>query len=131
MFKSLPRQTFRDVQEVLFPAFFTVGATCLALQLVIVQTALTAAPGQLALLAGCLGATLLNLVWLEPAVTVVMKERASLEKMNTPVALTLYPEGKEAAMRRMGASFGKLHGLSSAANLAALCGIIAYAWRFL
>ena len=24
MFKNLPRQTFRDVQEVLFPAFFQV-----------------------------------------------------------------------------------------------------------
>lgn len=66
----------------------------------------------------------------EPATTVVMKERAKLEGMTAAAATEVYPEGKEVTMKRLSASFGKLHGASSIFNLAALCVAITYAWRY-
>ena len=156
MFKSLPRQTFRDVQvrqrclprmrllrasrpdaprlqEVLFPAFFALGALTIALQMAFVPLLHTgaAATAPLTLLGVSMAATLANMLWVEPATTVVMKERASLESMPHAVATGFYPEGKEAAMKRLSASFGKLHGASSIFNLVALCGAITYGWRYI
>jgi hypothetical protein len=90
-----------------------------------------AATAPLTLLGLSLAATLANMLWVEPATTVVMKERASLEGMPHAVATGFYPEGKEAAMKRLSASFGKLHGASSIFNLAALCGAITYGWRYI
>ena len=132
MFKSLPRQTFRDVQEVLFPAYFALGALTIALQMAFVPLLHpgAAASAPLTLLGLSLAATLANLLWVEPATTAVMKERASLESMPHAVATGFYAEGKEAAMKRLSASFGKLHGASSVFNLAALCGAITYGWRY-
>jgi hypothetical protein len=43
----------------------------------------------------------------------------------------VYPGGKDAAMKRLSASFGKLHGASSVANLVALVCAIVYGWRFM
>jgi hypothetical protein len=132
MFKQLPRQTFRDVQEVLFPAFFALGALTIALQMAFVPALFpgTVTP-PMTLLGLSLAATLANMLWVEPATTVVMKERAKLEGMTHAVATGFYPEGKEAAMKRLSASFGKLHGASSVFNLAALCGAITYGWRYI
>ena len=128
MFKSLPRQTFRDVQEVLFPAYFQQHTLAISLLFVIAPLALSGAVtnNQWTLLGVSLVGTLANLMWLEPATTKVMKARAALEKMSLPVAGTLYPEGKDKAMKKFGADFGKYHGLSSLANLVVMCTCIAY-----
>jgi hypothetical protein len=133
MFKSLPRQTFRDVQEVLFPAFFALGTVAISLQMVLIPSLPPAAAvtPKLTLLGVALVATLANLLHLEPRTTAVMKERAALEKMSHPIASALYPGGKDAAMKALSASFGKLHGASSVANLVALVCAIAFGWRFM
>lgn len=34
-------------------------------------------------------------------------------------------------MKQLGGSFGKFHGLSSLANLIALCGAVVFGWRAL
>lgn len=127
MFKSLPRQTFRDVQEVLFPAYFQLHTLAIALLGVLAPLAFSAVTRQQWVLLGVsFVATLANLLWLEPATTAVMKKRASLEKTTAAVAGAFYPEGKDAAMKKLGKEFGKLHGLSSMANLVAMCTCIAY-----
>ena len=133
MFKSLPRQTFRDVQEVLFPAFFALGALTISLQMAFVPLLYpgAAATAPLTLLGVSMAATLANALWIEPATTKVMKERASLESMPHAVATGFYPEGKDKAMKALSASFGKLHGASSIFNLVALCGAITYGWRYI
>lgn len=128
MFKTLPRQTFRDVQEVLFPAYFQLSTLALALMAVLAPLAFSVTQQQWYLLGAAGVATLLNLFWLEPATTTVMKLRAELEKMSDAASTGIYPEGKAAQMKRFGADFGKFHGLSSVANLVALCAAIAYGW---
>ena len=64
--------------------------------------------------------TLLNLLYLEPASTSNMFDRYSLED-----------DGKKdtAEYKKLAASFGKFHGLSSLFNLVALCGGIVHGTR--
>ena len=132
MFKSLSRQTFRDVQEVLFPAFFATCTAWNALLLALAPLVLrSSSPGAAQLLAVSLAATLANLLYLEPATTRVMLERAALERMSNPIASGVYPQGKDAAMKALGKRFGALHGASSAANLVALVVAVVYGWRFM
>jgi hypothetical protein len=76
-------------------------------------------------------ASLLNLFWLEPETTKVMKTRASLEKMRPSEAALLYTEGKEAKLKALGKSFGAFHGMSSIFNLSALVTGIVYAYTAL
>ena len=132
MFKQLPRQTFRDVQEVLFPAYFRLSLLCISLLAVLAPLSFaTVSPLQWKLLYGSLGATLLNLLWLEPATTAVMKERALLEKTSPSMAAGAYPEGKEAKLKSLGKDFGKFHGLSSLFNLSAIITCIGYGFELI
>jgi hypothetical protein len=62
--------------------------------------------------------TLLNMVYLEPTATRIMFERYDLDNM---------PGGNTSEKhRKLAATFGKLHGLSSLANLIAFCGAVAH-----
>lgn len=123
----MPRQTFRDVQEVLFPAFFQMSALCVALLLALSPESGPA--NALSALAPAFAAVLANLLFLEHKTTDVMKRRAALERMDDAAALAAYPGlGKKLALKQLGGQFGKWHGLSSAANLVALCGAIAFGW---
>ena len=132
MFKSLPRQTFRDVQEVLFPAYFQLHTLSIALVAVLAPLALaTVSQQQWVLLGVSMVGTLANLVWLEPVTTKVMKSRAELEKMTSAVASAFYPEGKDAGLKGLGRQFGLYHGLSSTANLVAMCTCITYGYSLL
>ena len=65
-------------------------------------------------------ATLLNLLYLEPTSTRVMFDRYSLED-----------EGKKESEQytKLAKSFGKFHGMSSLANLVALCGGVVHGVR--
>lgn len=128
LFKNVPRQTFRDVQEVLFPRYFMLSLACILMQLVTAaQVFPSFGQSQMILLGVSLASTLLNIAWLEPATTKVMKERAELEKMAPSVASGFYPEGKEARLKTLGGQFGKFHGLSSLFNLIVMGCSIAYA----
>lgn len=64
--------------------------------------------------------TLLNLLYLEPKSTSVMFDRYQLEDEGNR-------EGEEYKMKAK--SFGKLHGMSSLANLVALCGGVVHGVR--
>jgi hypothetical protein len=64
--------------------------------------------------------TLLNLLYLEPKSTAVMFDRYQLEDEGKR-------EGEEYKMKAK--SFGKLHGMSSLANLVALCGGVVHGVR--
>ena len=123
MFKNLPRQTFGRLQSRLFPLYFSVVASCSVFAL----SSLYFGPGllqrQAVTLGTTLGATLLNLFFVEPAATRSMFERYEHEN---DAGGGKRDEARIAALKK---DFGKWHGLSSAANLAALVAAVAHgAW---
>ena len=64
-----------------------------------------------------LAMTLMNQFWLEPKSSATMFRRYELEDT---------PDGKDSdEYKKLAASFGKLHGISSLANLVALCAAVA------
>jgi hypothetical protein len=114
MFRHLPKEVFGNLQAKLFPAYF-------ATQVVAGGLAAAGAVGGWggkggsangALAAAAAGA--LNLVLLEPLTTAAMYERRAAATAGGPAAA--------AANKR----FGMLHGLSSAANLAGLVGMVVH-----
>ena len=131
LFKNLPRQTFRDVQEQLFPVYFQLGALCVALLAVLAPLCHAVGGAQWRLLAAAAAAVGANLLYLEPHTSKIMKDRAALERMTHAVATGFYPAGKDAQLKAFAKEFGKLHGLSSLANLVALCVAVAYGWSLL
>lgn len=119
MFKNLPRQTFGRLQSHLFPAYFSIIAACLAVQgLTLWLSPFGIAQKQAINLGVGLVATLGNLLVAEPAATASMFKRYALEN-----------EGgsrNEAAITSLKKEFGKLHGISSLLNLAALVCCVAH-----
>mmetsp|Transcript_8895 Transcript_8895/g.30980 ORF Transcript_8895/g.30980 Transcript_8895/m.30980 type:complete len:254 (-) Transcript_8895:892-1653(-) len=124
MFKNLPRQTFRDVQEVLFPRYF---ATCALMGTVMLATggytAVAAPSNQMLALAIGVACAMLNVLVLEPNTSTVMRERAALEKMSPAEA----PD-KQERLKALGKQFGKWHGLSSIFNLGMLVAATGHMW---
>ena len=120
MFQNLPRQTFGKLQAKLFPKYFALGSITLVLQLVTlrslpvsIQTASTKA------LLTALVMTLANQLYLEPLSTNNMMRRYELEANDG---------GKDTdEYKKLKASFGKFHGLSSLTNLIALCAGVVHA----
>lgn len=113
MYKNLPKQTFGKLQAKLFPKYFQMGAACsAALVLTSMRLGLPIAPALISLVG-----TLSNLFYLEPEATKVMFERYDREDKGI----------KEPAVDKdLKARFGKLHGLSSLANLLTLVGLVAH-----
>jgi hypothetical protein len=121
MFKNLPRQTFGRLQSHLFPAYFSILAACQVIQaatLFLSPTGL-ARPQAISLGVG-LAATLANLLWAEPAATESMFKRYALEGAAPGAGRD------EAAITALKKEFGKLHGLSSLFNLAALVACVSH-----
>jgi len=120
MFKNLPRQTFGKLQSHLFPAYFSLTAAALVVQAatLALSPAGLAQPQAVSLGVG-LAATLANLLWAEPAATASMFKRYALEA--APAAGR--DEGAISALKK---EFGKLHGLSSLFNLAALVACVSH-----
>ena len=120
MFKNLPRQTFGKLQSHLFPAYFSIIAATLFIQAatLALSPAGLAKPQAISLGVGLLS-TLANLLWAEPAATESMFKRYALE--NAPAA-----SRDEAAISGLKKEFGKLHGLSSLFNLAALIACVSH-----
>lgn len=110
--QMLPRQMFGKLQSKLFPIYFGWSAVTLALQLLTGPVV-----GLTAQAMRCLGlslaATLLNILVLEPKSTKVMFQRYAMENNG---------EQSKPEYKKLAASFGKYHGLSSLANLVALVG---------
>lgn len=122
MFKSLGRQAFGRLQSKLFPIYFSVVAASTLFQ----TASLAFGPGvlgpQAVSLGVTLGATLINLLVIEPTTTKSMFERYALE--NAPAA-----SRDDARIARLRKEFSKLHGISSLFNLAALVACVAHgAW---
>mmetsp|Transcript_79860 Transcript_79860/g.200973 ORF Transcript_79860/g.200973 Transcript_79860/m.200973 type:complete len:270 (-) Transcript_79860:186-995(-) len=113
MFKNLPKQTFGRLQAVLFPKYFQLGTGCTAVVLLTgLRLGLPAGPAAISLLC-----TLANQLYLSPKATEVMFER--YDRQNKGL--------KDPKVdKKLGAQFGKLHGLSSLANLLALVGLVAH-----
>lgn len=121
MFKNLPRRVFGKLQSKLFPLYFQLCSVMIGLQLL----TLTAMPDILSKtsevsLAIAFFTTLLNLLYLEPKSTRVMFDRYTLEDDGKR-------ESEEYSQKAR--AFGKLHGISSLANLVALCGGIVHGVR--
>ncbi|KAL9191157.1 hypothetical protein ACHAXT_000863 [Thalassiosira profunda] len=121
MFKNLPRRTFGSIQSKLFPLYFRLCSAMIGVQIL----TLTRLPDILGKasevsLAIAFVTTLLNLLYLEPQSTRVMFDRYALED-----------DGKRDSDEYKGKAkaFGKLHGMSSLANLAALCGGVVHGVR--
>ena len=122
MYKNLPRQTFGNLQAKLFPKYFQLSTVTILTSLVTMRafgSVATLKPVYITL-ALSLVATLLNLLWLEPAATEVMFERYGLENLkekDTSITDKITDLKKQ---------FGKWHGMSSLANLVALCGSVSH-----
>jgi len=122
MFKNLPRKTFGRLQSKLFPKYFMLSAVAILLQLITVKGLSSSVPLVKATkaLGVAFGMTLINLFYLEPTSTKVMFDRYELEEKEG---------GKDSdEYRKLAASFGKFHGMSSLTNLVALCGAVAHAF---
>jgi len=120
MFKNLPRKTFGRLQSKLFPKYFMLSAVAILLQLITVKGLSDSVPLVKATkaLGVAFGMTLVNLFYLEPTSTKVMFDRYELEEKEG---------GKDSdEYKKLAASFGKLHGMSSLTNLIALCGAVAH-----
>jgi hypothetical protein len=121
MFKNLPRQTFGKLQAKLFPKYFAVCSITLLLQL-FTLTKVPALKDSVVVAKRALSAalimTLLNQFWIEPMTTENMMSRYRLEE-----------EGKTGSdeYKKLKGNFGKIHGVSSLANLISLCGGVAHA----
>ncbi|KAI6867179.1 hypothetical protein KC338_g4513 [Hortaea werneckii] len=144
-FKALPRPSFSTLQTAIFPPYFALQT---ALPLVL---ALTWPGEKLAGLGGqalrsnagwrgvlqednmwdalipigvMFGTNLLNLLYLGPATTKVMKERKHQE---TRDGKKYYDPGlKSQEMQRLNSSFSKLHGASSLSNVVGLAAMLFY-----
>lgn len=113
MFKNLPRQQFGSLQAKLFPLYFQLGAGCtVAMALTASRMGVSVGPSIVSLVA-----TLANLLYLEPKATSVMFQRYDRENLGLK---------NEAIDKDLKAQFGKLHGMSSLANLVALVGLVAH-----
>lgn len=113
MFKNMPRQQFGRLQAKLFPLYFQLGTGCtMAMALTASRLGISVVPSLVSLFA-----TLANLLILEPTTTANMFERYDRENQG------LKDEDRDKALK---ANFGKLHGLSSLANLVALVALIAH-----
>lgn len=122
MFKNLPRKTFGRLQSKLFPKYFMLSAVAILLQLITVKGLSDSVPLVKATkaLGTAFGMTLINLFYLEPTSTRVMFDRYELEEKEG---------GKDTdEYKKLAASFGKFHGMSSLTNLIALCGAVAHAF---
>lgn len=122
MFKNLPRKTFGRLQSKLFPKYFMLSAVAILLQLITVKGLSASVPLVKATkaLGVAFGMTLINLFYLEPTSTKVMFDRYELEEKEG---------GKDSdEYKKLAASFGKFHGMSSLTNLIALCGAVAHAF---
>ncbi|CAK0840117.1 unnamed protein product, partial [Prorocentrum cordatum] len=117
MFKNLPRKQFGSLQAKLFPKYFQLGTACTA---VVILTA-----SRLGMPTGCaifsLLCTLANLLYLEPESTSVMFARYDMEKEEEKSGEAWKRRNKELQAR-----FGKLHGMSSLANLLALVALVVH-----
>ena len=122
MFRSLGRQAFGRLQSKLFPIYFSVVAASTLFQAASLAFGAGILRPQAVSLGVTLGATLVNLLVVEPTTTKAMFERYELE--NAPAASR--DEARIAALRK---EFSKLHGVSSLFNLAALVAAVAHgAW---
>lgn len=122
MFRSLGRQAFGRLQSKLFPIYFSVVAAATVFQAASLAFGGGVLRPQAISLGVTLGATLINLLVVEPTTTKSMFERYELE--NAPAASR--DEARITALRK---EFSKLHGISSLFNLAALVACVAHgAW---
>nr|POF17337.1 putative mitochondrial outer membrane protein [Quercus suber] len=144
-YKALPRPQFSQLQQAIFPPYFSLQT---ALPVVLALTwpgekvlalggeTVRANTGAMGLLEGdnvwnalvpivlMFGTSLLNLVFLGPATTKVMRERKHQE---TRDGKKYYEEGpKSPEMQRLNKSFMRLHGASSLTNIIGLAGMIFY-----
>lgn len=120
MFKNMPRQMFGKVQAKLFPQYFALHAASLVLCAGTLLYGCGGLPQAQALTLGVsLAASLINLLFLEPAATKVMFARYDLE--NAPVR-------DEAAIKALYKKFGAFHGSSSLVNLVGMVGAVAHGW---
>ena len=125
MFKNLPKPVFGDLQAKLFPVYFGLQTATAAAALALTATGRAGGSGETArpraVAAGVAVAfSLLNLAVLEPLTTAAMYHRRAAQAEGSKLSA----EEKKKANGR----FGMLHGLSSLANLFALCAGVTVLW---
>mmetsp|Transcript_12029 Transcript_12029/g.15028 ORF Transcript_12029/g.15028 Transcript_12029/m.15028 type:complete len:271 (-) Transcript_12029:94-906(-) len=121
MFKSLPRRVFGTLQSKLFPKYFSLCSVAIGIQLVTLQKIPSLASQKIPFVALTTSfmMTLINQFYLEPKSTEVMFERYKIEEES--------PDGKNSPeYKKLAATFGKMHGMSSLSNLVALCGAVVH-----
>ncbi|KAL9087557.1 MAG: hypothetical protein Q9159_003573 [Coniocarpon cinnabarinum] len=142
-FKVLPRPSFATLQTGIFPVYFAMQTALPAMMALtfpdVASSAVTGArvsAGPMGLLddrvrlsaltpLGVAFATaLVNLVWLGPVTTQVMKERKHQETRDGKKSYDAGPHSPE--MQRLNKKFGQLHGVSSLANVVGLAALIFY-----
>lgn len=132
-YKALPRPMFSQLQQRVFPVYFTLQSIFPALVLVTHPTASitslltpsspyfysTTAPLLLAI-----AVSTLNLTVIGPATTRVMRKRKAQEAKE---GKKYYDEGpKSEAMKKLNSKFGRIHGISSLLGLVGFLSAAAY-----
>jgi len=139
-FKALPRPQFASLQSSVFPIYFGMQTglpVVLALTYPGERTAIGTGPsslggvlqesnryGVLAPILIMFGTGLANLLVIGPATTKIMKERKHQETRDGKKSYDPAPHSAE--MTRLNKAFGKMHGISSLVNLAAVIATLAY-----
>jgi hypothetical protein len=139
-FRALPRPQFATLQQATFPVFFgmqSVLPILLALTLPTERTAISTIPSSisgvldpinrwtvLAPLATNWVVAVVNLLYLGPATTKVMRERKHQETRDGKKSYDQGPHSTE--MERLNRKFGALHGASAGINLIGIAAIVYY-----
>ncbi|KAK4056341.1 hypothetical protein OIO90_002785 [Microbotryomycetes sp. JL221] len=125
-FKALPRQQFGHLQSKLFPKFFLLQAAASGLLLHWHRRAgkLHRASWNAWLLTVMVSTGLLNLLFVGPWTTAIMKRRHKLERLE---GKSYSDKPASSAMTELNKKFGIAHSVSSLANMGFTFAIIAHA----
>ncbi|TVY49857.1 putative mitochondrial outer membrane protein [Lachnellula cervina] len=138
-FKALTRPQFSQLQQKIFPIYFSIQ-TALPVVLALTYPGSRNPLGPSSSLSGTLAESnrwsvlaplatmfvggLVNLVYVGPATTRIMRERKVQESKDGKKSYDPAPHSKE--MQQLNRAFGKMHGVSSLVNLGALIATIWY-----
>lgn len=128
-FRALPRPQFSQLQQKIFPIYFTLQT---ALPLLVLLSRPTAGSGILASdaaapMAATFAAAVTNLLVCGPATARVIRERKHQETRDGKMSYDPPPHSK--AMQQLNRQFSMLHGASSLLNLAAVIATAVYGFR--
>ncbi|KAL6654285.1 hypothetical protein ACP70R_007750 [Stipagrostis hirtigluma subsp. patula] len=139
MFRHLPRHQFGSLQGNMFKAYFMLKSVCSAISVAAFaylhpwKTASTIERYQLGFLIAALGCDLSNVLVFTPMTIEIMMKRHKIEKdlgIGSEIGYSRNPEFAKTnpALAAMNRKFGRIHSLSSLANILAFGSLAMHSW---